>query len=780
MNFLHPEVLFLLILPLLLAVAAIVSARRKNNSWLALVSETHKTELLVRPAPWRRHFPTAFGLLALALVIIALARPYSGYTDRKDISMGRNIMLAIDVSRSMETRDVSPSRLEQARTAAYELMDALPDDNFGLIVFSGDAQLAVPLTHDHNALRESIEQINRSWASYGGTNLNNVLSCALDTFKQHSPDTTNALIILSDGEDTVGNSLSLVERARKEHLIVITVGIGTKTGDVIPDTHDRTGLYRDNNGQNVISKLNDESLIKLAKSTDGQYYAINSGNALASFVRSATSKLEAEEQSDQTTKIPNDQYTLFAIPALIFILLAIVIGTEWRSWKRKTALLLLFLLGAPLAKAENHTEQLLKALQNKQYEDVIRQLSDGPEEANPERQSRLQFAKGYAELKKNEPDLAKESFSKALLSNEPSIQAASLYNIGNINIEQQFQILRKLYTPAPGTSGQPSAPAQPDITQLKNIKQQLEQDTQSYKDALQIQPEFPACRNNLNKTETFIRKLDQEIKRLEEEKKKQEEQQNQQQQQNQQNQKKDDNKNDQNKQDQNSGDNNKNDQNKQNQKPGDNDKNDQNKQDQNSEDNNKNDQNKQDQNSEDNNKNDQNKQDQNSEDNNKNDQNKQDQNSGDNNKNDQSKQDQNPGDSNKNDQNKQDQNSGDNNKNDQSKQDQNPGDNDKNDRNKQDQNSGDNNKNDQNKQNRNAGEQGQPEPEQQQQPDKRPEQGDQQQIPPPEAELAPSKEAKEAGEKHRAAQILRMHTNEVKGAPYPTFKRPIAPPTKDY
>ena len=255
MSFLYPHVLYALILPALLLIASGLLMRRRSRKWEELVSRDHVQELVVRPSVWKRLLTLTFGLLALCLLILALARPYSGTREVPTIHKGHNIMLAIDVSRSMLTRDVTPSRLERAKTAAFDLLDALPEDNFGLIIFSGEAHLLIPLTHDHSAVREAIEQLEFGWISYGGTNMKNVLQLALNTFKRDKGESTNALVILSDGEDTVNLDYNTALDARESKLIVIAAGIGTVNGDAIPDSSNPDGLYRDARGQHVISKL---------------------------------------------------------------------------------------------------------------------------------------------------------------------------------------------------------------------------------------------------------------------------------------------------------------------------------------------------------------------------------------------------------------------------------------------------------------------------------------------------------------------------------------------
>ena len=196
-----------------------------------LVSPEYRRELVHAPATWHRVLPVIFAVLASIFAILSIARPVDGYTEVKEIPKSRNILIAIDCSRSMLSKDASPTRLGRAKTAAYDLLDALPGDNFGIIIFSGDAVLLMPLTHDHNALKETIEQLQFGWVSQGGTNLENVVRLALQTFKRDKEaDAKNALVILSDGEDTVNITYKTAEAARQHQLIIVTAGIGTTIG----------------------------------------------------------------------------------------------------------------------------------------------------------------------------------------------------------------------------------------------------------------------------------------------------------------------------------------------------------------------------------------------------------------------------------------------------------------------------------------------------------------------------------------------------------------------
>ena len=488
MSFLYPYVLNALALPLLLALAALLRHRRQGTAWRRLVSPAHEATLVTRRAPWHRRAGGALLLLALALAIVALARPICGYREAGALTTGRNLLLALDVSRSMETQDVAPSRLEEARAAAYELIDALPEDKIGLIVFSGSADLVVPLTYDHTALREALEQVDRSWATAGGTDFSAVLRRAMQDFERSAPEGTNAVVLLSDGEETVGSARELAAEAKEKRLLVITVGIGTEAGGAIPDPQGDNGLWQDAEGKHVISKLDTASLTAFAEATGGDYFTMGSNTDLAAFARRTVRKLDAHEERVSLNKVPNDRFAPFAAAALAALLLGILCLTEWRL-PRRSALLLLLAAAGILPAAGAPSAESLRA-----------------------------YRSGLAAAAQDS-DKAKEHFSTALLDEDPAMQAAALYAIGNANTRHTLDALRQLYEA-------PAEDSAPGIAELERMVESLRRDIRSYNDALAIQPELRPAATNKQRIDELIRRLEEEIERLKQQEQQQQNQQN--------------------------------------------------------------------------------------------------------------------------------------------------------------------------------------------------------------------------------------------------------------
>jgi len=484
---------------------ALVARHRSGQAWRRLVSANYEQELVRRLPSWRTVLPAVLALLALACAIIAAARPINGYAENDATASGRNLIIALDISRSMETADVAPSRLEEARAAAYELIDSLPDDKIGLMVFSGEADLVVPLTYDHTALRDALEQINRGWAGMGGTNFGLVLRRAMQDFSRSAPDGTNALVILSDGEDTVDTSQEVAEEAKEKNLLVITVGIGTETGGAIPDPQGENGLWQDAEGKHVISKLDIKSLSRFAEATGGDFYVMGSGTSLADFAKSAVDKLDRHEETYSASKAPRDLFAWFAGSALLLLVAAIILGTEWRKPRLNAAMLS---LGLGLL------------------------AFGGQSMAAPDQENVRTYAKALQAKDKEDADQARTLLSQALLDDDASLQAASFFALGNLAAQETFAKLKKLYQADPEAEesgdGSASWPApSPTPEQLQEVVDELKNDMAHWQDALKADAAHAGSKANISKVEKLIGLLEAEIERL-----KQQQQQDQQNQQN--------------------------------------------------------------------------------------------------------------------------------------------------------------------------------------------------------------------------------------------------------
>lgn len=546
MTFAYPYLLYLLLLPVLLSVAALAAKRARSRKWETLVAPTLRPELVTPPNHARRLTALIIGLMGLSLLIVALARPQWGEREVEEIHSSRNIMIALDVSRSMLTRDVQPSRLEQAKTAAFDLLDTLPEDKVGLIVFSGAAVLTVPLTHDHGAIRETLEQVNYGWVGYGGTDFNKVMELTLSTFER--TDGTKALVLLTDGENTEHLKPTLASIAKEKKLIVVAAGIGTASGDSIPDPGSRDGLYRDRSGQLVISKFNPEALQLLAKDTNGEYVSLTSGENLNQMVKKVSEKLDEQQSPSSSRKIPYERYAPFLGAGLFFLVLALLLSAGWGKNRSSAAKALIFILAfglalSPSATAEPEQE---KADKQKEEENILKSAegvifdwdkkyleAKGDDLIPAEVLAKHAFREGYQLYTEKQWDKARDAFSRALVTPDTHVQAEAHYNLANSIANKEIEILKK-----PEEAEKILA----DNKKLEAIKSALQESITHYDSTLKLNPSHENAEKNKKRVQEFIDKL---VQQQQENQQKQDQQDQNQQQNKQDKDQKQDNKNDQ-------------------------------------------------------------------------------------------------------------------------------------------------------------------------------------------------------------------------------------------
>ena len=210
------------------------------------------------------------------LMIIALLGPSFGSSKKEIKVIGKDIMIAIDLSESMNANDIQPSRLEKIKFELKKIIDEFNSDRIGIIMFSNEAYIQCPLTYDKNALNLFIETLNTGLVPNSGTDFGPPLDLSLDKLladKIQKNDKSKIIILISDGEDFGENTYEIVDKIKESSIKLFTVGIGTAQGTRITL---RNGLFKkDKYGKEVITKLNSTSLKKIANETKGKYFEIS-------------------------------------------------------------------------------------------------------------------------------------------------------------------------------------------------------------------------------------------------------------------------------------------------------------------------------------------------------------------------------------------------------------------------------------------------------------------------------------------------------------------------
>ncbi len=401
---------------------------------------------LVKRQPWWADW-TGFGLQLLALLafITALARPQWGFHQIETTTAERNIFLAIDTSRSMLAEDVQPNRLDRAKLLAQDLVRNLPVDRIGVIAFAGKAFIQAPLTVDHDAVLETLSQLDAEVIPRGGTNLAGPALLAIESMRE-TETSLAALVLFSDGEDLEGEQerAQLAKQISDSKLLVISVGAGTTAGSIIPDPEAPGQFLKDESGQIVRTRLNPAALRELCEMSGGVYVDMGSEGSVTSVVQQALRKLESARLRAEDVRVPHERYAIPLAAGMLLLILSHVwpnlIGLASRPRRRAVAVLplvagvALFTDGGSAQAAS--AGDALQAYQNGSFAEAQELFSATLAKAPFSLvREHCQFGIGAAAFRGGDFETAKESFSLSLLSRDRSLQEKSHYNLANALFE---------------------------------------------------------------------------------------------------------------------------------------------------------------------------------------------------------------------------------------------------------------------------------------------------------------------------------------------------------
>jgi Ca-activated chloride channel family protein len=451
MSFLDPKLLYYLLLLPCLAGLKLWADLRARKVQEAFAAPRLRDSLVTGVSAGRSWLIFSMQLLALAAFIVALARPIWGEDKVIQNESGRNIIIAIDSSRSMLANDVVPDRLTRAKLAAQDLMLALKDDRVGLIAFAGNSYLQAPLTTDHDAVVEAIQSLDFTSVPRGGSEIGRALKLAIETFEK-SPAKNHGLILFSDGGEPDSEITAYAQQAAKKNILVLTVGVGTEGGALIPDPDpDRTGDFvRDQQGNVVKTKLEPQPLQEIAKITRGRYLKLGSQPLAAGVVRDLVSSLQAQTNAAREMVKPIERFYWPLSMGVLLLLSAWIIRPTSRMKTPAPALaLLVFALIVPEASAASNQKAeptaAHEAYKRGEYDHAVKLYDDLLKEAPSARQKPLfAFGLGAAAHQLKDYDKAVGGFSQALESTDSGVQnqahrglAHSLYDQGDKALAKQ-------------------------------------------------------------------------------------------------------------------------------------------------------------------------------------------------------------------------------------------------------------------------------------------------------------------------------------------------------
>lgn len=269
--------------------------------------------------------------IALSVLIVGLAGPKIGTEVREIKRRGVDMLIALDLSSSMNAEDVRPSRLDKAKYEINRLIDRLQGDRVGLIIFTGEAFLQSPMTLDYSALRLFLNIADTDQMPTSSTNFESALSTAIQAFEtkeEEDSKSAKVLLIISDGENHTETFDQPLEQLVDEGVTIFTLGIGTSAGSTIPvydkETGRLTGYKRDNQGKVVTTKLESSLLRQIARDGGGQYYEIQRGSDGIDAFLGRIDELEKGEFASQEYADFKNQYQVVTVFGLLFFVLFLV------------------------------------------------------------------------------------------------------------------------------------------------------------------------------------------------------------------------------------------------------------------------------------------------------------------------------------------------------------------------------------------------------------------------------------------------------------------------
>ncbi len=257
------------------------------------------------------------------LMIIALLGPSFGDNKKEINIVGKDIMILVDLSQSMNADDIKPTRLEKVKFEMKKIIDEFSSDRIGIIMFSSEAYVQCPLTYDKNALNLFIETLNTSLVPNSGTDFGPALELSLSKLEDENSNNkeinSKVIILISDGEDFGEETESSLEKIKSSSIKLFSVGIGSIQGSKLLLGNGK--FKKDNEGNDVVTKLNPNSLKETASYTGGKYFEISNEINQTDNLISEIINIKGDYIESKTVDVTENKYFYFLFSALILMLI---------------------------------------------------------------------------------------------------------------------------------------------------------------------------------------------------------------------------------------------------------------------------------------------------------------------------------------------------------------------------------------------------------------------------------------------------------------------------
>lgn len=322
-RFEHTDFLFGLILIPFLVFLFLYLLQWKRSTVKKIGDPKLVKQLVKTYSPGRFLVKFLLALLGFTICVVAAAN-LQQRADKENVTRkGLDIMIALDVSKSMLAEDLTPNRLERARQLVNRLMSRMANDRIGIVLFAGRAYLQMPLTTDHSAARMYIQQAGPAAVPTQGTVIGEALRIANTSFNSKERK-FKSIVLISDGEDHDEEALPVVKTLAESGVMINTVGIGSAEGSVIIDPETGTSK-KDLQGNTVVTKLNESLLQEIAKASNGVYIRLDDTDAAVQQIMDRLSTIEQKSLQDEAYIDYKSFFQWFVVAALLFLVVELFI-----------------------------------------------------------------------------------------------------------------------------------------------------------------------------------------------------------------------------------------------------------------------------------------------------------------------------------------------------------------------------------------------------------------------------------------------------------------------
>lgn len=341
LDFAHPERLWLLwsLAGLVLLFAG--AAWWRSRAWKRLGDGALLARLQPGRSRARKTFRFVLASLAMASILLALANLRAGSKKERVEREGADVVVAFDLSASMLAEDLPPNRLDRARFFTARLLRELDNDKVGLVVFAGNAYLQMPMSVDLRAAQMYLNVLDPSIIPRQGTAIGEAIGQGLEAFaagegQAAGKQANRAIIVVTDGENHEGEALEMAKKAAEQGVAIFTVGVGTPKGAPIPvRSRGREDYKKDNDGNIVLSKLNEQALREIAEAGGGQYVHVAGGNTSIETIAKAVDGLGTATGETFTYTDYKQHFQVFLGIAFVLLLLEFLLPDRKARWWRE-------------------------------------------------------------------------------------------------------------------------------------------------------------------------------------------------------------------------------------------------------------------------------------------------------------------------------------------------------------------------------------------------------------------------------------------------------------